>query len=256
MSRWSASHVGTGTATSRMSRVNSLATVERHIAGMCLTVGTCALSTSMMEGMSVGHGPALLEPGRGGAHGGGGSMGTGTLGSSGGEPRPPGAARQFLHLEPVGTNVRQGSPHTLMLRVCRIAGGTVCPCDTCRAAKCDTKALLDLVMRESGHSWNGHWRATDVGSPSSPEDSSGGISWWRTAANVRGTLRLFLVPLPPVVDPGRGCWLPVAVIETGWLELVLAVFSPVRGCWLCGAVSDRGRLELVGALLLRRSIRS
>lgn len=140
------------------SLVNSAATLWRHIAGMWRTVGSVAESTSVKQGTRTGQGLEDADPGRGGVPTGVGSIGTGSPGGSGGIPRPPGPARQFLHLVPAGTSVLQGSSHSLILRWWRTASGTFCPWDTCFAARWLTSPLRVLWMRESGHEVKGHDR--------------------------------------------------------------------------------------------------
>ena len=181
MSLCRACHVGTGTATARTSWASSLATADRHIAGMCRTVGACALSTSAKEGARSGHGPVVGAPGLGVEHAcGGGCKGTGTRGSSAKDPcgsaawearGPSGVERQLLHLEPAGTRVRQGAQF-LRLRSCMVDPGTTCPCETCTEARWEIKAVRDLVVVEAGHSRNGQAIGAGAGPGSSSSDDS------------------------------------------------------------------------------------
>ncbi len=159
MSRWSASQVGVGTATSFTSLANSSAIDALHVAGMRRTVGTCAANTSSNVGTSDGLGSVMAVLGLGGVRAGGGNIGTGTCGGSGATFGPPGAARQFLHLAVSGTSVRHGSPHNLTPRLCRTPGGIRSPCTVCFAAMCATRARRDRWMNASGQVCMGH----DVG---------------------------------------------------------------------------------------------
>jgi hypothetical protein len=81
------------------------------------TVGIEEDSTFAKVGTRGGQRLVNGEPGLGGVPSGGGSIGTGTPGWSYTVPFPPGLAKQFLHLVPVGTSFLHGLPHNLISRM-------------------------------------------------------------------------------------------------------------------------------------------